>query len=103
MGPGSFDSSMRVLSPGAWLRCFLSMSARTKQLSADFLSASGIKKPWRESNRRNGIIPQPGKRPMANLNIYFGEREIVAVPTIRKIELRDIREALAKGAKDFYA
>jgi uncharacterized membrane protein len=40
---------------------------------------------------------------MANLNIYFGERGSVAVPTIRRIELRDIREALAKGAKDFYA
>jgi uncharacterized membrane protein len=40
---------------------------------------------------------------MANITIYFGERGIGAVPTIRKIGLRDIREALAKGAKDFYA
>jgi uncharacterized membrane protein len=40
---------------------------------------------------------------MTNLNIYFGQRGIMAVPTIRKIELRDIREALAKGARDFYA
>jgi uncharacterized membrane protein len=40
---------------------------------------------------------------MANLNIYFGQRGIMAVPTIRRIELRDIRDALAKGAKDFHA
>jgi uncharacterized membrane protein len=40
---------------------------------------------------------------MTNLNIYFGQRGIAAVPTIRRIELRDIREALANGAKDFYA
>jgi uncharacterized membrane protein len=40
---------------------------------------------------------------MTNLNIYFGQRGIMAVPTIRKIEFRDIREALAKGARDFYA
>jgi uncharacterized membrane protein len=40
---------------------------------------------------------------MANLNIYFGQRGIMATPTIRRIEFRDIRDALVQGAKDFYA
>lgn len=40
---------------------------------------------------------------MANLNIYFGNHGIVAAPTIRRIEFSDICEALANGAKDFYA
>jgi hypothetical protein len=48
---------MRSRSLGAQLRCFLSLSARTPQLSADFFVC----------------------------------------------QFRDIREALAKGAKDFYA
>jgi uncharacterized membrane protein len=40
---------------------------------------------------------------MANLNIYFGQHGIAVTPTIRRIEFRDIGEALARGAKDFYA
>jgi uncharacterized membrane protein len=40
---------------------------------------------------------------MANLNIGIGYREIVAAPTIRRIGPEDILEALAKGARDFYA
>src|ERR1700689_1368896 len=40
---------------------------------------------------------------MANLSIYFGKHAMVAAPTIRRIEFSDICEALAKGAKDFYA
>jgi uncharacterized membrane protein len=40
---------------------------------------------------------------MAILNIYFRQYGIVAAPTVRRIEFRDIRDALVKGAKDFYA
>ena len=40
---------------------------------------------------------------MANLNIYCDNHGIVAAPTIRRIEFSDICEALANGAKDFYA
>jgi uncharacterized membrane protein len=40
---------------------------------------------------------------MTNLNIYFGQHGVAAAPMIRRIEFRDIREALANGAKDFHA
>src|SRR5260370_20266926 len=40
---------------------------------------------------------------MANLGIYFEQHGIVAAPVIRRIAFRDIREAVVKGATDFYA
>ena len=40
---------------------------------------------------------------MANLNIYIGSHGTVAAPTIRRIEFSDLCEALANGARDFYA
>jgi uncharacterized membrane protein len=40
---------------------------------------------------------------MANFHVYVGQDGIPALPVVRKIEARDIREALRRGAEDFWA
>ena len=40
---------------------------------------------------------------MANFHVYVGHDSVQALPVVRKIEPRDIWEALKQGADDFWA
>ena len=44
-----------------------------------------------------------GMKIMAYFHIYFGQDAAGAAPVIRKIEIKDIREALEEGLNDFWA